>query len=119
MLVTTDPEARLSSGSEYVYMDWGAEFTLRHGMNFPDLIPDLSMDLGPLALAYVLSCGGCGYFRMSAVEPYLASGRLRIVPEAPQFSYPVYVAQSASADAAVLGPALAGLQSLSGRKVEA
>ena len=93
-------------------MDWGAEFTLQHGMNFPDIIPDLSMDLGPLALSYVLACGGCGYFRLSAVEPHLASGRLRLVPESPQFSYPVHVVQSVSADAAVVGPALAGLHAL-------
>ena len=113
VLVTTDQEARLLGGAQYVYMDWGADFTLQHGMNFPDITPDLSMDLGPLALSYVLSCGGSGYFRMSAVEPHLEAGRLRLVPEAPQFSYPVYAAQSASADAAVLGPALAGLRSLS------
>lgn len=119
VLVTTDKEARLLGGAQYVYMDWGADFTLQHGMNFPDITPDLSMDLGPLALSYVLECGGSGYFRMSAVEPHLASGRLRMVPETPQFSYPVYVVQSASADAAVLGPALAGLRSLSDRKGEA
>jgi len=119
VLVTTDPEARLLSGSEYVYMDWGADFTLQHGMNFPDITPDLSMDLGPLALSYVLSSGGSGYFRLSAVEPHLASGRLRLVPEAPHYSYPVYVVQSASADQTVVGPALAGLHDLSEGKSDA
>jgi DNA-binding transcriptional LysR family regulator len=119
VLVTTDPEGRLLSGSQYVYMDWGADFTLQHGMNFPDITPDLSMDLGPLALSYVLSSGGSGYFRMSAVQPHLATGRLRLVPETPHFSYPVYVVQSASADATVVGPALAGLHTLYGSKAEA
>lgn len=118
VLVTTDPEARLLNGTDYVYMDWGPDFVLHHGMNFPDIAPDLSIDLGPLALAYVLSSGGSGYFRMSAVQPHLASGKLHLVPETPHFSYPVYAVQSANAEAAVIGPALAGLHAISNKKSE-
>jgi LysR family transcriptional regulator, flagellar master operon regulator len=112
VLVTSNPDGRLD-GTEYVYMDWGPDFTLQHGMNFPDFTPDLTMDLGPLALSYVLSSGGSGYFRMSAVQPHLASGRLHLVLDAPHFSYPVYAVRSASADEAVVGPALAGLHAIS------
>ena len=113
VLVTTDPEARLLGGTDYVYMDWGPDFGLHHEMNFPDVAPDLSFDLGPLALSYLLSAGGSGYFRMSAVQPHIAAGRLHLVPEMPQFSYPVYAVQSANADETVVGPALAGLHSIS------
>lgn len=113
VLVTTSPEARLFDEIDYVYMDWGPDFTLHHGMNFPDVVPDLFMDLGPLALSYILSAGGSGYFRMSAVQPHIAAGRLYLVPEAPQFSYPAYAVQSANADETVVGPALAGLHSIS------
>lgn len=112
VLVTTNPEARMAD--DYVYMDWGPDFTLHHGMSFPDAAPDLFMNLGPLALTYVLSAGGSGYFRMSAVQPHLAAGRLHLVPDMPQFSYPVYAVQSASADETVAGPALAGLHLISG-----
>jgi DNA-binding transcriptional LysR family regulator len=118
VLVTTDPEARFMNGADYVYMDWGPDFTLHHGMNFPDVVPDLFMDLGPLALSYILSAGGSGYFRMSAVRPHLDAGRLHLVPEMPQFSYPVYAVQSANADEAVIGPALAGLHAISTGQVE-
>ncbi|MDW6023357.1 LysR family transcriptional regulator [Mesorhizobium sp. BAC0120] len=118
VLVTTNPEARLQDGAEYVYMDWGPEFTLHHGMNLPDLRPDLFMDLGPLALSYVLSAGGAGYFRMSAVQPHIVAGRLQLVPEMPQFSYPVYAVQSANADETVTGPALAGLHAISNGGIE-
>src|SRR3954447_476219 len=52
VLVTTSPEARLLDTIEYVYMDWGPDFTLHHGINFPDVTPDILMDLGPLALNY-------------------------------------------------------------------
>lgn len=118
VLVTTGPEARLLDGTDYVYMDWGPDFVLHHGMNFPDAAPDLFFDLGPLALSYVLSAGGSGYFRMSAVQPHLESGRLHLVSETPQFSYPVYAVHSANADESVVEPALVGLHSVSGGKIE-
>jgi DNA-binding transcriptional LysR family regulator len=109
VLVTSHPEARLEDGMDYVHMDWGPEFVLHHGLNFPDITPDLFMDFGPLALSYVLSAGGSGYFRMSAVQPYIASGRLHLVPGMPQFSYPVYAVHSVNADAEVIRPVLDGL----------
>ena len=113
VLVTTNPEARLLDDTDYVHVDWGPDFALHHGMNFPDVAPDLSFDLGPLALSYVLAAGGSGYFRMSAVQPHIAAGQLHLVPEMPQFSYPVYAVQSANADETVVGPALLGLHSIS------
>lgn len=113
VLVTTDPEARFLGGSDYVYTDWGPDFVLHHDMSLPDVAPDLSFDLGPLALSYLLSAGGSGYVRMSAVQPHLAEGRLHLVPEMPQFSYPVYAVHSANSDESVVGPALAGLHSIS------
>jgi DNA-binding transcriptional LysR family regulator len=112
VLVTTNSEAHLLGGSDYVYMDWGPDFTLHHGMNFPSAAPDLSFDLGPLALNYVLAAGGSGYFRMSEARSHIAAGRLYLVPEMPQFSYPVYAVQSANADETVAVPALAGLHAV-------
>ena len=50
---------------------------------------------------------------MSAVKPHLAVGRLHIVPGMPQFSYPIYSVQSATADEGVIRPALAGLRAVS------
>jgi len=112
VLVTTSTEARPLDTTEYVYMDWGPDFMLHHGMNFPDVTPGILMDLGPLALSYVLVAGGSGYFRMSAVQPHILAGQLHLVPEMPQFAYPVYAVQSASADESVVGPALTGLHSI-------
>ncbi|TIQ36303.1 MAG: LysR family transcriptional regulator [Mesorhizobium sp.] len=118
VLVTTDlEEAHLPDRSDYVYMDWGPDFTLHHGINFPEAAPDLYFDLGPLALSYILAAGGSGYFRMSVVLSHIAAGRLRLVPEMPQFSYPVYAVQSANADESVAGPALAGLHAVVGGDV--
>lgn len=112
VLVTTNQEAYRPDTSDYVYMDWGPDFTLHHGMNFPEVAQDLYFDLGPLALSYILEAGGSGYFRMSAVQSHIAAGRLHLVPETAQFSYPVYAVQSANADESVVGPALAGLHAV-------
>ena len=115
VLATTDPAA---SGKEfdYVHVDWGPDFTLHHGVSFPDVAPALFANLGPLALSYVLAAGGSGYFRMQAIHHHVEGGRMHLVAGAPTFSYPVYVVYSANADEGVLAPALAGLRTLTTTK---
>jgi DNA-binding transcriptional LysR family regulator len=114
VLVTTDPEQ--TEAVDYVHVDWGPDFQLHHGVSFPEATPGLAANLGPLALNYVLAAGGSGYFRTQALQPHLESGRLHVVPGAPRFSYPVYVVHSATADEAVMAPALAGLRAITARK---
>jgi DNA-binding transcriptional LysR family regulator len=109
-LATTDP----GQGLDYVHVDWGPDFQLHHGVSFPDTVPGMFTNLGPLALNYVLAAGGSGYFRMQVLQPHLEAGRLQLVRGAPRFSYPVYAVSSANADAGVLEPALAGLRSITG-----
>ena len=118
VLVTTDPEGVLLDDTHYVHVDWGPDFLLHHGISFPDTVPGLFANLGPLALSYVLAAGGSGYFRMRSVQPYLASGELHLVPGMPQFSYPVYAVISANADDSVLAPALAGLRTISATRLD-
>ncbi|MGE0849693.1 MAG: LysR substrate-binding domain-containing protein [Hyphomicrobiaceae bacterium] len=118
VLVTSDAKRQLKGSFDYVHVDWGPEFALHHGINLPDIIPNVSVNLGPLGLEYVLQVGGSGYFRMRAVEPYLAAGRLHIVPGMPQFSYPIYSVQSTSADEAIVGPAVAGLRAVSAASIK-
>lgn len=113
VLVTTDPNVPPAEDPNYVQVDWGPDFGLHHGISFPDASPSLSASLGPLALSYVLAAGGSGYFRMHAAQPYLESGQLYVMPDAPRFSYPVYAVYSADADEAALGPALAALREVS------
>jgi len=113
VLVTTDPEVDSVDALGFVSVDWGPDFAREFGASFPAATGSgLSVDLGPLALDYILATGGCGYFRMHTVESYLASGRLHVVPGAPQFSYPIYAVSSSNADEALLDPVLAGLREL-------
>jgi DNA-binding transcriptional LysR family regulator len=117
--VTTNPKESTIGGSGYVGAGWGHDFARDFSASFPEAAsPGLFANLGPLALAYILSEGGCGYFRMHAVAPYIASGRLHIVPGMPQFDYPIYAVYSSTADDSLLSPALAGLRAVSSKQSE-
>lgn len=110
--VTTRQDGGLDN-SGYVYVDWGPRFSASHTLNFPDLVnPGLLVDLGPLGLSFILRCGGSGYFRARTALRYIKSGRLRLVPRAPEFFYPVHVVYQESADRAALEPALAALRAV-------
>jgi LysR family transcriptional regulator, flagellar master operon regulator len=113
VLVTTEPSVAEVTDPDYVYVDWGKDFAGRHGMSFPQFSnAGLFVGLGPLGLDYITRAGGAGYFRRSAVEQYLATGRLQLVPDAPAFTHPVYAVYSQASEADVLSTALNGLREL-------
>ena len=113
VLATTAPEETPLEEAEFVAVDWGPDFAREYGAAYPDAPgPGLTANLGPLALGYVLQAGGSGYFRQRAVEPLVASGRLRLVPGAPQFSYPIYVVYSSDAQEPALAAAISGLRAI-------
>jgi len=116
VLVTTGGEEKLKE-SEYVYVDWGPVFSTRHDANFPDWTsPGLYVGLGPLGLSYILRCGGSGYFRKRTAQPYVRTGQLKFVKDAPEFTYPVYAVYPAGKDSGLLEPALAALRSVAARE---
>ncbi|WP_046866994.1 LysR family transcriptional regulator [Microvirga massiliensis] len=111
--VTTDVTVSDVSDPDYVYVDWGEDFAAHHGMSFPRFAdPGLFVGLGPLALDYIVQVGGAGYFRRRAVQPFLANGRLRLVPEAPAFMHPVYVVYPDGIGSDALNLAVEGLREL-------
>jgi DNA-binding transcriptional LysR family regulator len=121
VLVTTSrrgPEHRLA---DYVFVDWGREFTAQHNVAFPELAnAGTFVGLGPLGLRYILEAGGSGYFRLNTVQPYLKEGRLRLVKGAAAIAYPAYAVYPDGANMGMLTPTLAGLRhvaSVQGRDV--
>lgn len=111
VLVTKARRKSTPRSGNYVYVDWGAEFSAHHNMTFPELSnPGTYVDLGPLGLQYILRVGGSGYFRLNAVAPYLRNGRLSLVRGAPEFLYPAYAVYSEDADTKTVEPALVGLR---------
>jgi LysR family transcriptional regulator, flagellar master operon regulator len=111
VMVTTARSAQFPRPADYVYVDWGPEFSAQHSLAFPELSSvGVSSSLGPLGLEYLLAVGGAGYFRQNVAQPYIKQGRLRRVEGAPEFLYPAYAVYAANADAKVLAPALAGFR---------
>lgn len=119
VLVTTSPDGRLAP-EDYVYVDWGPAFAIRHEAAFPDLgNPPVSLSPGLLALTYVLSVGGCGYFRLGMVQPFLKDQRLWRVPDAPEFTQSVFAVHAERSDAEVIDRALQGLEQLAATRERA
>lgn len=110
VMVTNRPDGRLDV-EQYVYVDWGSSFAANHQAAFPDLPnPPVAISLGPLALTYVLTVGGAGYFRAGTVTPFLDRGELHRVSGVPEFSHSVYVVYASAYDGDVLSRAREGLQ---------
>lgn len=118
LVLVTSKGAQPADCSDYVHVDWGPHFVPHQDDDLVEAAPGLLVNLGPLALSYVLARGGSGYFRMRAILPHLASGELKLVPGAPEYSYPIYVAYSADADHTVLRPALDGLRQISTQQIK-
>ncbi len=76
----------------YVYVNWGETFRRQHDAALPQYTrASVNMNLGPLALQYLLDNGGSGYFRTRVVQRHLDNGALKRVPDSPEFSYPIYL----------------------------
>ena len=112
VMVATPPSA-VGERPGYVQVDWGPEFAVGQGA---DAIargdPVLYSGFGPLGLGFILAAGGSGYFRMAAVRPHLESGRLMLVPGAPEFLHPAYAVHAETGDADLIRQALEGLRSV-------
>jgi hypothetical protein len=56
-----------------------------------------------------LTVGGCGYFRISTVQPFLNDGRLHRVTDAPEFSHSAYAVYAGCSDSEVIHQVRHGL----------
>ncbi|WP_287884437.1 LysR family transcriptional regulator [Paracoccus sp. (in: a-proteobacteria)] len=112
VLVTNAPDRRFRA-EDFVLVDWGPNFAASFETSFPELgSPPVSISLGPLALTYLLTVGGCGYFRLGIVRPFLADGRLALVPGAPEFSHSTHMVYAQHGDGDVLERVRTGLKSV-------
>lgn len=76
----------------YVYVDWGPGFYAQHSNSFPELErPALLANIGWLAVQLVLTNGGSCFLPKRMADEMVATGKLGIVPNSPQFRLPAYV----------------------------
>jgi DNA-binding transcriptional LysR family regulator len=99
---------------DYLLVDWGSAFSLRHAELFADLTtPVVKVNAGVLALDLLLKMGGSAYLSQRMVQQQIDEGRLFMVEDAPmisRFAYAVYSPQSQRLD--TIRQALATLRSL-------
>jgi DNA-binding transcriptional LysR family regulator len=92
VMVSTRAGPQLDPGSDYVYVDWGAEFFAQHTLAFPNFMGSaLTVNIGWLGLQRVLASGGTGYFPTRMLREHELSGRVHRVPGAPEFRLPAYL----------------------------
>lgn len=111
LIMVTTAEGRAPSVDDYVHVGWGSLFNDSIRSAFPDLSnAAVSISLGPLALGYILTVGGSGYFRSNVAKPFLEQKRLFYVPNAPEISYSVHAVYSNNSDPELLEKMRAGLR---------
>jgi DNA-binding transcriptional LysR family regulator len=112
ILVTTSPDGTFDP-EQYVYVDWGPNFEANHKAAYPDQpAAAVVVSLGPMALNYIVTVGGAGYFRAGTAAPFIAEGKLFRVPRAPEFSHSAYAVYVANQGQSVLARAREGLHSV-------
>jgi DNA-binding transcriptional LysR family regulator len=95
----------------YIYIDWGDAYQKQHNAALPQLTQaQVQMNLGPLALHYLLEHGGRGYFRTRVVQRHLQNGTLTRIADTPEFSYPVFVMYRSNDNNQALANTLTSLQ---------
>ncbi|MGJ8547379.1 MAG: LysR family transcriptional regulator [Sulfitobacter sp.] len=107
VLVASWPEPELGqiTGEEYIFSNWGPEFTHAHASALPHLAnPGRSMSLGTLAADFIVNRRAATYLPIRAARRQIDAQRLHIVADAPRFSYPAWVIWREDTD-----PALAAL----------
>ena len=110
VMVTTDADGAVDPNS-YIYVGWGRAFGASHDAAFPHLAnAAVKVSLGRLALDYMLQIGGSGYFRSAVAREHLETGRLRRVPDAPEFSYSVHAVYSTRSSPEIIGRVRTGLR---------
>jgi DNA-binding transcriptional LysR family regulator len=114
VMVTSSPKRDFDPAS-YIHIDWGPSFAASERAAFPNLgNPAVAISFGPLAIAFILHAGGSGYFRLGVIRPYLDTGQLFLVSQAPEFSYSVHAVYSLHGDAELINHARAGLRACAG-----
>ena len=104
------PGGRRAS-TDYLLIDWGADFLQDHAAAFPELAnPAINLDLGPMSLDYLMANECAGYFPSRLVSQHVARGRLRQPKRGRKFVYPVYMVYPETRNEESYEPILSGLR---------
>lgn len=115
-LVLVGSGGKRGGAAPYIYVNWGPEFYAQHSATYPDLAgPAVSVNVGWLALRYMLDHGGSAYLPSRLVEGLIADRRLARVADAPEFVLPVWLVYPQDRDAQLIDPMIEALLAQAGR----
>lgn len=115
MVSSVKPGARRAD-QDYVFIDWGIDFQQDHAAAYPEMVsPSLNLDLGAMALDYLLGTEAQAYFPRRLVKSHIARGRLREMKRTRRFVYPVYMIYPEARDEEAYAPILEALRTEAAR----
>jgi DNA-binding transcriptional LysR family regulator len=107
VMVSTRANPQREPASDYIYVDWGAEFYAQHSLAFPNFLgAALTVNIGWLGLQRLLVHGGTGYFPARMLREHELTGKVHRVADAPEFRLPAYLCFPAKVDSEPLSLAL-------------
>jgi DNA-binding transcriptional LysR family regulator len=113
VLLTSGDPSKKRPEKDYVFVNWGPEFVGDHAESYPELShTGLHLDLGSIAVNYLLENKASGYFPRRIARPYLKDGSLAIVKRARKFVYPAYAVYPEERNEEAYNPLLEGLREI-------
>jgi LysR family transcriptional regulator, flagellar master operon regulator len=107
VMVSSRADPPREPGSDYIYVDWGAEFFAQHCLAFPNFVgAGLTVNIGWLGLQRLLKHGGTGYFPARMLRAHELNGQVHRVAGAPEFRLPAYLCYPAKVDSEPLALAV-------------
>ena len=91
VLVSTKANHSGVLGDDYIFENWGEEFSIAHSRWYPDLSrPQLSTQVGASLVRYIIDNNKTGFLPYRVADDYVASGQLFFVTGSQTFEYPAY-----------------------------
>jgi DNA-binding transcriptional LysR family regulator len=107
VMASTRADSSLDLASDYIYVDWGAEFFAHHSLAFPNFLgAALTVNVGWLGLQRLLASGGTGYFPVRMLREHELTGKVHRVAGAPEFRLLAYLCFPAKGNSESLSLAL-------------
>ena len=88
-------------GDDYVYNNWGPEFSMAHSRWYPALRPpQIRLQVGASIADFLIENNKSAYLPYRIADDFVADGKLHFVKGAPSFPFPAYAVwtQNKSAD---------------------
>ena len=95
VMVSAKPLKCSTLPKNYIFVDWGSEFSQKHTLHFPEGQKSLiSANLGVLAKSLILKINASGYLPLRLVKQDIEEKKLYIIEGMPVLSIPVYAVYS-------------------------